>query len=122
MNPRPDTTPAAEEPLVAEVDIDTAHARFSSGALLLDVREPGEWAAGHVEGATHVPLAALDPTAYPADREILALCRSGNRSGKAAAALARVGRSVVNVAGGMKAWAEAGHAVVTDSGEPGTVT
>lgn len=90
-------------------------------AVLLDVREPKEWAAGHAPQAQHVPLGQVTPAATPQDRPIIAVCRSGNRSGKAADALAAAGVRVHNLAGGMKAWAQAGLPVVTDDGEPGTV-
>lgn len=93
----------------------------AGGALLLDVREPAEWSAGHIEGAVHTPLGKLDPAAFDRDRLVVTVCRSGNRSGKAAAALADVGIDVRNMAGGMNAWAEAGLPFVDDDGEPGTV-
>ena len=89
-------------------------------AVLLDVREPDEWAAGHVEGATHVPLGEVPerldemPDADP----LYVVCRSGNRSGRAAAWLARQGIESVNVTGGMRAWAAAGRPMVSDTGQP----
>jgi rhodanese-related sulfurtransferase len=89
--------------------------------LLLDVREPQEWQAGRAERAVHMPLGELDPAAVPDDRPVVAVCRSGNRSEKAAALLAGAGRKVSNMAGGMKAWDEAGLPMVTDDGTPGTV-
>lgn len=91
------------------------------GALLLDVREPQEWVAGHAPQAEHLPLDQVGSAAVPRDRPVIAVCRSGNRSGKAAAALAADGVPVHNLAGGMKAWALAGLPVVTDDGAPGTV-
>jgi rhodanese-related sulfurtransferase len=90
-------------------------------AVLLDVREPQEWSAGHAPQAEHLPLGLLTPEAVPQDRPIIAICRSGNRSGKAADTLAAAGVRVHNLAGGMRAWAQAGLPVVTDDGEPGTV-
>jgi rhodanese-related sulfurtransferase len=90
-------------------------------AVLLDVREPDEWAAGHAPQAEHLPLDQVTPGAVPQDRPVVAVCRSGNRSGKAADALAAAGVPVHNLAGGMKAWAQAGLPVVTADGEPGTV-
>jgi rhodanese-related sulfurtransferase len=90
-------------------------------AVLLDVREPQEWAAGHAPQAEHLPLDQVSPAAVPQDRLVVAVCRSGNRSGKAADALAAAGVRVHNLAGGMKAWAQAGLPVVTADGEPGTV-
>ncbi|RTL69560.1 MAG: rhodanese-like domain-containing protein [Pseudonocardiaceae bacterium] len=106
---------------VLQVDPAGAGTLAAGGALLLDVREPAEWAAGHIPGAVHVPLGSLDPAALPAARVVVAVCRSGNRSGKAAAALADAGLDVRNLAGGMKAWAGAGRDVVRDDGSPGTV-
>jgi rhodanese-related sulfurtransferase len=90
-------------------------------AVLLDVREPQEWTAGHAPQAAHLPLGRLTAEAVPQDRPIIAVCRSGNRSGKAADALAAAGVPVHNLAGGMQAWAAAGLPVVTDDGAPGTV-
>lgn len=90
-------------------------------AVLVDVREPQEWAAGHAPQAEHRPLGGLDPAALDRELPVIAICRSGNRSGKAADLLAAVGVPVHNLAGGMKAWAQAGLPVVTDAGDPGTV-
>ena len=89
-------------------------------AVILDVREDDEWAAGHVEGATHVPLGEVPqrlgelPDADP----LYIICRSGNRSGRAVAWLGQQGVESVNVAGGMRAWAAAGRPMVADSGDP----
>jgi rhodanese-related sulfurtransferase len=90
-------------------------------AVLVDVREPPEWVAGHAPQAEHRPLGDLDPTGLDPRLAVIAICRSGNRSGKAADLLAAAGVPVHNLAGGMKAWALAGLPVVTDAGEPGTV-
>jgi rhodanese-related sulfurtransferase len=90
-------------------------------AVLIDVREPAEWAAGHAPWAEPLPLGRVSPAAVPHDQPVIAVCRSGNRSGRAADELAAAGVRVHNLAGGMKAWAQAGFPVVTDDGEPGTV-
>jgi rhodanese-related sulfurtransferase len=105
-----------------EIDPTAAAARATQGAvLLLDVREAEEWTAGHAQGALHVPLGRLDPAAVPTDRPIVAVCRSGARSGKAAELLAAAGVEAANLVGGMKAWADAGLPVVRADGSPGTV-
>lgn len=92
------------------------------GAVLLAFREDDEWSAGHAPGATHVPLRELSHAAgLLGGRQVLAVCRSGNRSGSAAIVLADAGIQVRNVAGGMSSWAAAGLAVVCDDGSPGTV-
>jgi len=108
---------------IPEVGAEEAQELVESGALLLDVREPEEWVAGHAPQAQFVPLgevpASLD--ALPRSRRIVAVCRSGARSGKATEFLATHGFDVVNLGGGMQAWAAAGFTVETDDGVPGTV-
>ena len=88
-----------------------AHARGRDGAVLLDVREADEWQSGHAAGAKHIPIGQLGArlSGLPRDREIVTICRSGNRSSRAAAELRRAGfTDVRNMAGGMIAWARAG--------------
>lgn len=92
-----------------------------SGAVLLDVREDDEWAAGHAPGAVHVRLGVLDPKDHDAAVPVVAVCRSGKRSGVAAGRLAAAGVTVYNLAGGMQAWQEAGQPVVRDDATVGTV-
>jgi rhodanese-related sulfurtransferase len=93
-------------------------AAVPEGAWLLDVREDGEWAAGHAPDATHIPLGQLGARTgeLPADQEIYVICRSGHRSGRATQALNGAGWRAVNVAGGMQDWAAAGRPMTTDSG------
>ncbi len=97
--------------------------RVQNGAVLLDVREPSEWRAGHAPKARHIPLGDLDRRAkeLPAGREIITVCRSGNRSSRAAKLLAADGRTAVNLSGGMLAWAAVGLPVVAKGGRPGSV-
>jgi len=97
--------------------------RVEAGAVLLDVREDDEWHAGHAAAARHLPLGRLqgEHTSLPGDRPIVAVCRSGARSDRAATALRRAGYDAANLAGGMKAWAAAGQPVVSDDGGAGTV-
>ncbi|HET9188711.1 MAG TPA: rhodanese-like domain-containing protein [Acidothermaceae bacterium] len=100
-----------------------AAALVEQGAILLDVREPHEWQAGHAPKARHVPLGQLPQRAreIPNGRPILTICRSGARSARAAAMLASDGRQVSNVSGGMHAWARADLPVVAKGGRPGQV-
>ena len=74
--------------------------------LLLDVREHNEWRAGHAPAALHIPLGELAHRfeELPHDRRIVAVCRSGARSGHATQSLRRAGLQVENLSGGMKAW------------------
>lgn len=105
-----------------EVSPQEAVGLHERGAVLVDVREPDEWVAGHAPGATHVPLAEVgDAAARFAGQEVLTVCRSGGRSAKAAERLAQAGVKVRNVAGGMTSWAAAGLPVVGDDGAPGVI-
>lgn len=99
-----------------------AEALVREGALLLDVREQREFDAGHAPDAAHLPMSTLGEryTELPADRRIVAVCRSGNRSGQVARALSGAGYDIVNLVGGMQAWRDQGMPVVSDAG-PGTV-
>lgn len=105
------------------VTAEEAARRVDEGAMLLDVREPDEWQAGHAPDATHVPLAALAASVdqLEKDQPIVAVCRVGGRSERAAAVLRQRGYDAVNLAGGMQAWHAAGMPVVTDTGAPGSV-
>lgn len=77
---------------------------------LLDVREPSEYKDGHIPGATLIPLGELGRRVHelPRDREILCVCRSGNRSGSATRHLISAGYKATNLAGGMNNWSRAG--------------
>lgn len=86
-------------------------------ALVLDVREPTEFAAGHMLGAKNVPLAGVEGRAGELEKHkakpVIVVCESGNRSSKAAAILRERGfANVVNLAGGFPAWQQAGLPVV----------
>ena len=78
---------------------------------LIDVREPDEYAGGHVPGALSIPMSVLPVRVgeIPADREVHLICRSGARSAQVAAWLEPQGYSPVNVAGGTLAWDRAGR-------------
>ena len=91
--------------------------------VLLDVRELDEWAAGHAPQAVHIPLGDLARRAgeLPADRPVVCICRAGGRSLQAAELLAERNFDVRNLNGGMRAWRDAEHAVVTPEGTPGHV-
>ncbi len=118
--PQPDRNPAATP--VPQAAPTQARDLAASGALVVDVREPHEWAAGHIHGAVHRPLGGLDPDELPRDRPVLTICRSGGRSSSAARALAEAGhRDVVNLSGGLTAWARAGLPLVTPDGGMGRV-
>ena len=108
--------------IVPETTVAEAHRRAADGeVLLIDVREPEEWAHGHAEQAQLVPLGGLDPAAVPTDRPVLVVCRSGGRSGQAVGALCDRGVDATNVAGGMNAWEQAGLPMVNEGPDAPTV-
>ena len=111
------------EPTVPAVGPEEAARRVDEGAVLLDVREPDEWQAGHAPNAVHVPLAALAASIDQLDKEqpVVAVCRVGGRSERAAAVLLQRGYDAVNLAGGMQAWNAAGMPVITDLGDAGQI-
>ncbi len=107
---------------VGEVGVrDAADAADANSVLLLDVREDDEWRAGHALHAVHMSLSALDASAIAPDRPVVTVCRSGNGSAQAASVLTAAGVDVVNMTGGMKAWAQAGLPVLTADGRPGAI-
>jgi rhodanese-related sulfurtransferase len=103
-SPSPRATPTA-------VDVQDASRRQSAGAMLIDVREPAEWAQGHAPDAMLISHGSLSKRLadIPGDRDVLLICRSGNRSGSAQRHLMELGyERVFNVTGGMNAWITAG--------------
>jgi rhodanese-related sulfurtransferase len=82
-------------------------------ALVLDVREQSEWADGHIAKARHVPLGQLKNRLSDLEKHkakpVIAVCRSGHRSGQACRVLKKAGfENLYNLAGGMQAWEQAG--------------
>lgn len=108
----------AEIPQIEVVDL-------ADDVLLLDVREPNEYAAGHAPGAVSIPLGDVRArlAEIPETEGVLhVICRSGARSQKVAEFLAAEGRRVANVAGGTTAWGAAGKPLVSETGaEPAVV-
>jgi rhodanese-related sulfurtransferase len=97
----------------------TAGAEDPSGPLLVDVREPAEYATERAEGAVLLPISefAARHGELPRDRPLLMICQSGSRSASATMFLLQGGwTDVRNVEGGTTAWARAG--LPTRHGEP----
>jgi rhodanese-related sulfurtransferase len=96
-------------------------ANLPEDAVLLDVRENDEWAAGHAPRAVHVPMGQVAQrleelaTTFP-DGPVHVVCRSGGRSSRVTAYLTQAGWHAVNVEGGMRAWAAAGRPMVAEFG------
>jgi rhodanese-related sulfurtransferase len=87
-------------------------------ALVLDVRETGEWGSGHIAGARHIALGQLEKRLSEIEkfktRPIIVCCASGNRSTSACGQLKKAGfEKVYNLAGGISGWLEANLPVTT---------
>ena len=91
-------------------DISSAEARklvAEGGARLLDVRTPGEFAAGHLDGALNVPVQELDASLKkvgPKEKPVVVYCASGARSAMAARLLKANGWKTVRNLGAMSRW------------------
>lgn len=107
------------------IDVGEAERRVREDAarpLLLDVREPDEFAVVRAPGAVLIPTSAFTSRIdeLPTDRPLLVICHTGRRSAAVTGFLARSGRTdVVNVAGGMDAWERAGLPIRRGQVEPG---
>ncbi|MBT2506639.1 rhodanese-like domain-containing protein [Streptomyces sp. ISL-98] len=102
-------------------------AAVPADGLVLDVRENDEWAAGHVEGALHIPMSDFvarfgELTEAAEDgRRVHVMCRVGGRSAQVTQYLVQQGVDAVNIDGGMLAWEGADRPMVTDTGSPAFV-
>ncbi|HLF76022.1 MAG TPA: rhodanese-like domain-containing protein [Dehalococcoidia bacterium] len=96
------------------VDAQRARKYLGDGAASLDIREPSEFEAGHIEGAIHIPLGKLAGEAgnVPHNRPVLVYCGHGERASTAISLLEAAGWSdLVNLDGGIGAWESAGYSL-----------
>ncbi|MEO7189773.1 MAG: molybdopterin-synthase adenylyltransferase MoeB [Vicinamibacterales bacterium] len=95
-------------PVEAEISVEELESWRGTGQrhLLVDVREPDEYAVAHIDGAVLIPLGVLDREAHRLSREapVVVHCRTGRRSRRAAAILRRVGLDARSLSGGFEAW------------------
>lgn len=110
---------SAAKAQINEVSVDIAAAACSSADVIIDVREPSEYAAGHLKGAVSLPRGVLEfkithlPAIKGADTGIVLYCQSSGRAALAAQSLAALGyTNVISIAGGYEAWLEAGMPIV----------
>lgn len=103
---------------IRECTVDDVKAKLDRGDVfhLVDVREDGEWAAGHIPGAKHLGKGVIErdiEQAIPdADAEIVLYCGGGYRSALAADALQKMGyRNVISMDGGYRGWKDAGYTI-----------
>ena len=103
--------------MIQEIDVDALATQLAAGGRVVDVREPDEYAAGHVPGAVLVPLGTVPDhvDAFTGEGPTYVICKSGGRSMRACEFLADQGvdgLEVVNVAGGTMAWITSGRETV----------
>lgn len=120
--PSSNTAPPAFAPgtaapaLPPEVSVAQAAALQGQGAFLVDVRQPEEFAEGHIAGSTLIPLDDLESriAEVPRDRNVVVVCHSGNRSRHGRDILLQAGYPrVVSLSGGLAAWESEGRTTVT---------
>ena len=101
--------------MITEIGVDELAAAQELGGYVVDVREPDEYAAGHVAGAVLMPLGVVPVRLHelPTDQTIYVLCRSGARSAQAAELMVAQGLDARSVAGGTAGWIDAGRSVET---------
>ncbi len=88
--------------------------RGNEAIVIIDVRQPEEYAEGHIPGAVLIPLGELANrlSEVPTDKPVILVCRSGNRSVQALQLLQEAGfTNGHNMVGGMKAWVAAGYSI-----------
>lgn len=119
MKKTPDQLVAEAKAQIKEVDAVSAREAITAGVLVIDVREPHEYAQGHIPGAINIPRGtlefSLDKHEALADEAtpIIVYCRAGGRGAMAAHTLQHhFGyRNVTSLAGGLEAWVSKGHKV-----------
>jgi len=103
---------------IKEIDVPTTAAALKTGKIVLvDVREPGEYQQGHIEGAVNIPrgVAELEVPQRVADvkTRIICYCAGGNRSALVADHLTQMGyEGVESMIGGFQGWSRSGQPVV----------
>jgi len=113
---------------IEEISADEMQRRLAMGAVLIDVREPAEFADGHIAGAANIPRGVLEfqVQAHPAmncttapelalhDRPVTVYCRMAGRAALAAESVVRMGFSAVaSLAGGILGWQQEGRSLTT---------
>jgi len=119
---------------IKQVTINDAKKMIESGINILDVREPGEYLSGAIEGAINIPRGVLEPAAdleYAGanpdlrdhrNNQWLVVCKSGGRAAMATKTLSEMGfTNVYNMIGGMDEWQAKGFSMFVPSDEKMTV-
>lgn len=101
--------------LPASVSVDEAYKLYQEGTFVLDVRTQEEWNEFHAPNTTLIPLDELASRVneLPKDQPIVVVCRSGNRSQTGRDILLQAGFNATSMNGGLNAWRDSGHPVVS---------
>jgi rhodanese-related sulfurtransferase len=99
--------------LAREVSVDEAYQMYQNGTFVVDVRTQEEWDEYHAPNAILIPLDQLPNrlSEVPKDREILVVCRSGNRSQEGRDILLSAGYNATSMTGGLKEWYAKGYPI-----------
>ena len=111
-NPAP--AAVAEDTLSLNISVDQAYDLYQTGDYLLDVRTQTEWDEFHIPGTTLIPLDELESRVdeVPRDKNVVVVCRSGNRSQDGRDILRQAGfTSVTSMDGGVSDWRDAGYPI-----------
>ncbi len=119
--PQVDYAQVSEKAQVRAISvIELAAKMAASEVLLIDVRDPDEFASARLEGALNAPMTHFDPAVIPREdkRETIFYCRTGERSAEAAERMAQeFGGTVRHLAGGIEAWQDTGRATISQEVE-----
>ncbi|HKI54976.1 MAG TPA: rhodanese-like domain-containing protein [Anaerolineales bacterium] len=105
---------AATTSLAPQISVDEAYTMYQNGVFVLDVRTDEEWNEFHVPNTTLIPLDQLSARVneIPRDRDILVVCRSGNRSQQGRDILLEAGfENVTSMTGGLNEWRSLGYPI-----------
>ena len=104
---------AGDSGLAREVSVDKAYEMYQGGVYVLDVRTQAEWDEYHAPNTTLIPLDQLPARLgeVPKDREIVVVCRSGNRSQEGRDILLAAGYNATSMTGGLNEWYAMGYPI-----------
>lgn len=118
MTMTPQQLVAEAKAQIKEVDVHAAAQQMDTGIIVIDVREPAEYEAGHLPNAINIPRGLLEfktgdhPALANKDAQILLYCKTGGRSALATHSLQRIGYTqAASMAGGYEAWSTGGQKV-----------
>jgi len=99
--------------LARDISVDKAYEMYQAGAFVVDVRTQAEWDEYHAPNTTLIPLDQLQArlSEVPKDKEIVVVCRSGNRSQQGRDILLAAGYNATSMTGGLKEWYAKGYPI-----------